>query len=171
MASISLRLWSDGDLPLLHLANTSEMTEHLNGPETEQQLTERHKRYLRLCSTGEARMFVILDEERPVGSIGYWRIDWRGQPAFETGWFVLPEAQGRGVASDALAAVIPDAREHRDERRMLTAFPGVDNPASNGVCRRNGFTLTGTFTEIFREKELTMNEWVLDLRTPARPAA
>ena len=54
---------------------------------------------------------------------------------------------------------------------MLTAFPGVDNLASNGVCRRNGFTLTGTFTEMFREKPLAINEWALDLTTPDRPSA
>jgi RimJ/RimL family protein N-acetyltransferase len=163
MASTSLRLSSDADLPLLRQANTPEMTAHLNGPETEQQLIARHERYLRHVASGESRLFVIVDGGHPVGSIGYWKTDWRDQPAFETGWFVLPEAQGRGIASAALAAVVPDAREHRDERRMLTAFPGVDNPASNGVCRRNGFTLVGTLTELFREKELTMNEWVLDL--------
>jgi RimJ/RimL family protein N-acetyltransferase len=163
MASTSLCLWSDADLPLLRQANTPEMTAHLNGPETEQQLIARHERYLRHVASGESRLFVIVDGGHPVGSIGYWKTDWRDQPAFETGWFVLPEAQGRGIASAALAAVVPDAREHRDERRMLTAFPGVDNPASNGVCRRNGFTLVGTLTELFREKELTMNEWVLDL--------
>lgn len=163
MASISLRLWSDVDLPLLRQANTPEMTEHLNGPETEQQLIARHERYLRHVASGESRLFVIADGEHPVGSIGYWKTAWHDQPALETGWFVLPEAQGKGVASAALAAMIPDAREHRDERRMLTAFPSVDNLASNGVCRRNGFTLVGTLTEVFREKELTMNEWALDL--------
>jgi RimJ/RimL family protein N-acetyltransferase len=170
MESISLRLWSDADLPLLRQANTAEMTAHLNGPETEQQLIARHERYLRHVASGESRLFVIVRGGHPVGSIGYWGTVWRDQPAFETGWFVLPEAQGRGIASAALAAVIPDAREHRDERRMLTAFPGVDNLASNGVCRRNGFTLTGTFTEMFREKPLTMNEWALDLTTPDGPA-
>lgn len=164
MASLTLRLWAETDLPLLQQANTPKMTAHLNGPETEQQVVARHERYLRHVASGESRLFVIVDGGHPVGSIGYWRTVWRDQPALETGWFVLPDAQGRGIASAALALIIPDAREHRDERRMLTAFPGVDNAASNGVCRRNGFTLHGTFTEVFREKELTMNEWALDLR-------
>lgn len=166
MASLTLRLWADTDLSLLRLANTPEMTAHLNGLESEQQLIERHERYLRHCASGQSRMFVILEGENPVGSIGYWRVDWHEQPAFETGWFVLPEAQGRGIASSALALVIDDARRHRGERRMLTACPGVDNPASNGVCRRNGFTLLGTFTEVFRGRELTMNEWAFDLAEP-----
>ncbi|MFJ2506041.1 GNAT family N-acetyltransferase [Microbacterium sp. NPDC087592] len=164
MDSLRLRLWSENDLELLHAANTPAMTAHLNGPETEEQVVERQTRYLRLVASGEARMFVIEDAEgASLGSIGYWRMDWRDEPALETGWFVRPEAQGRGVASKALALLIDDARAHRGGRRFLAAFPGVDNPASNSVCRRNGFALVGTFTEAFRGAELTVNEWMLDL--------
>lgn len=171
MDSLRLRLWSENDLELLHAANTPEMTAHLNGPETEEQIVERQARYLRLVESGEARMFVIEDAAgASLGSIGYWRVDWRDEPALETGWFVRPEAQGRGVASKALALLIDDARAHRGDRRFLTAFPGVDNPASNGVCRRNGFALVGTKTEEFRGADLTENEWVLDLSSPGTPA-
>ncbi|WP_029259576.1 MULTISPECIES: GNAT family N-acetyltransferase [unclassified Microbacterium] len=164
MENLRLRIWSENDLELLRAANTPEMTAHLNGPETEDEIVGRHARYLRLVASGEARMFVIEDGEgRSLGSIGHWHVVWREEPALETGWFVRPEAQGHGVASAALALLIDDAREHRHDRRFLTAFPGVENPASNGVCRRNGFTLAGSFTEEFRGAELTVNEWALDL--------
>jgi RimJ/RimL family protein N-acetyltransferase len=164
MDPLRLRLWSEDDLDLLHAANTPAMTDHLGGPETEDQITERHARYLRLVESGEARMFVIEDARgSALGSIGHWHVEWRKEPALESGWFVLPEAQGRGVASNALALVVDDARAHRAGRRFLTAFPEVGNAASNGVCRRNGFTLAGTVTERFRGAELTMNEWVLPL--------
>lgn len=164
MDALTLRRWSAGDLELLRRANTPEMTAYLNGVETERQLLDRNARYLRLWVVGEARMFVIEDgEQRPLGSIGFWRVEWRGEPAFETGWFVVPEAQGRGVASRALGLLIDDVREHRAGRRFLTAFPSVENAGSNGVCRRSGFEMVGTFTDTFRDAELTMNEWVLDL--------
>lgn len=163
MDTLSLRPWGPGDLPLLHRANAPAMTAHLNGSETEEQLVARHERYLRLNASGEARMFVVLAAEHPVGSIGYWRVRWRGHDALEAGWFVLPEAQGHRVAARALALLLDDARGHAGERRMLVAFPGVDNPASNAVCRRAGFELVGTTTETFREAELTVNEWVFDL--------
>lgn len=171
MDSLRLRLWSENDLELLHAANTPAMTAHLNGPETADQIVARHARYLRLVASGEARMFVIEDDAgASLGSIGYWRMDWRDEPALEAGWFVRPEAQGRGVASKALALLIDVARAHRGDRRFLTAFPGVDNPASNGVCRRNGFALVGTKTEEFRGADLSENEWVLDLSSPGTPA-
>ncbi|MDQ0725708.1 GNAT family N-acetyltransferase [Microbacterium sp. W4I20] len=163
MTTLSLRLWQDDDLPLLHRANTPAMTSHLNGPESPQQIDDRHTRYLRYLKTGEARMFVVLLGTDPVGSIGYWKVSWHGEPAWETGWFVLPEAQGQGIAAQGLALLIEDLRAHDDGRRFLVAFPGADNPASNAVCRRAGFRLVGSTTEVFREQQLAINEWVLDL--------
>jgi len=163
MEPITLRPWSTEDLPLLRRGNTPEMTRYLNGPETDEQVQERQERYLRLSTSGEAHTLVILEAGEPVGAIAYWPMQWHGEPAFETGWFVVPEAQGRGIASRALALVIEDARANRGERRMLTACPSVENLASNGVCRRSGFTLHGTFTETFRGAELTQNDWALDL--------
>lgn len=164
MAGLSLRLWVAEDLPLLRAANTPAMTAHLNGPESEPELLARHERYLRLLDAGEARMFVIEEEGgRALGSIGYWKVDWREAPAWESGWFVLPEAQGAGVAARAVRLLIDDLRERHDSRGPLLAFPSIDNPASNAVCRRSGFELRGTMTEMFRGAELTCNEWALDL--------
>jgi RimJ/RimL family protein N-acetyltransferase len=163
MADIALRLWSDQDLWLLHSANTVEMTAHLNGPETDAEVADRHSRYLRYAETGDARMFVILQGAQAVGSIGYWHLRWREQDVFETGWFVLPKAQGQGLARRALALLLDDVRGHRGDRRLLVAFPETDNPASNAVCRGAGFRLLGTATATFRGADLVMNEWVLEL--------
>ncbi|MDH5134520.1 MULTISPECIES: GNAT family N-acetyltransferase [unclassified Microbacterium] len=164
MDTLSLRPWSADDLPLLRAANTPEMTVHLNGPESTAEVQARHERYLRLVADGEALMFAIIDDEgQPLGSIGAWRITWQDEPAWETGWFVLPAAQGRRVAARALALLVDVLRGRVGDGRLLLAFPAVDNPASNAVCRRGGFTRRGTITEDFRGAELTVNEWVLDL--------
>jgi RimJ/RimL family protein N-acetyltransferase len=164
MDGLTLRPWSVDDLPLLRAANAPAMTSHLNGPESEEALVARHERYLHLVGSGEARMFVIADEDGgPLGSIGCWRIDWRNQPVWETGWFVLPRAQGRGVATRALTLLIADLCERRAGRRLLLAFPSADNAASNAVCRRADFVMMGTTTMSFRGAELTVNEWAFDL--------
>jgi len=168
MPSLALRLWRDDDLPLLSRANTPEMTAHLNGPESEELLLDRHARYLRLIATGEARMFVIESDGQSLGSIGHWKTRWRDEDALETGWFVLPEAQGQGVAGRALVLLIGDARAHADGLHHLVAFPQTTNPPSNALCRGAGFRLAGTITESFRGAELTINEWVLGLdETPS----
>jgi RimJ/RimL family protein N-acetyltransferase len=63
-------------------------------------------------------------------------------PVYESGWNVLPEFQGRGVAIAAVRAVIAAARED-GRNRWLHAFPSVANAGSNAVCRKAGFTLVG----------------------------
>ncbi|WP_091233912.1 GNAT family N-acetyltransferase [Microbacterium sp. 3J1] len=167
MEPLTLRPWAADDIGLLRAANTAQMTAQMNGPETEQEIEERSARYLRLSAAGEALMYVIEDEHgAPVGTIGCWHVRWRGEPAWETGWFALPEAQGRGVASRALELLVTELREHRAGRRSLVAFPAVGNVPSNGVCRHSGFEMVGTQIEAFRGADLEVNEWVLDLEAP-----
>ena len=93
---IRLDPWSEDDLALLRRVNAPEMTTHIGGPETEEQVLSRHRRYL---SGGTGQMFrvTLLPEEIPVGTIGYWERQWRDDVVYETGWSVLPEHQGRGI--------------------------------------------------------------------------
>jgi RimJ/RimL family protein N-acetyltransferase len=58
------------------------------------------------------------------------------------GYGVAPTRQGRGVATRAVADLAAWAR--MDERvRALTAETSVDNPASQTVLARNGFSAVG----------------------------
>src|SRR5690606_18085870 len=43
MEHLTLHPWSVDDLPLLQRANTPAMTTHLNGPETDEQVQQRHE--------------------------------------------------------------------------------------------------------------------------------
>src|SRR3954471_21451892 len=102
--SVRLEAWAEGDLPLLgRLLGDPAMTEHLGGPESEAKLADRHARYLRGGEPGSGSMFKLVDDEtgEALGSVGYWEKEWRGGTVYETGWAVLPEHQGRGLASDA----------------------------------------------------------------------
>ena len=159
---IELRRWSDDDLAVLRRANTPAMTTHLGGPESDAQVRERHARYLRLNDSGAACMMRIDVDGTPAGSIGYWETEHEGVPAFEAGWEVEPEWQGRGVAKEALRRltrlVAADGR-----RGLLVAYPGVDNAGSNALCRAAGFAHHGSGTIPWRGGELTFNTWVLDV--------
>ncbi|MFC9430390.1 GNAT family N-acetyltransferase [Streptomyces sp. NPDC056987] len=143
---VRIDAWSAGDLGLLRAANAAELMTHLGGPETEEQILKRHERYVALSAdrTDKGRMFrvVLLPEEIPVGTIGFWEQTWDGEQVYETGWTVLAAHQGRGIAAAAVAAVVERARAERTHR-SLHAFPSVDNPASNALCRRAGFSLLG----------------------------
>ena len=163
VADVRIQRWGPDDLWLLRRANTAQMTRFLVAAETEDQVESRHAKYLRNWETGEARMYRIVADGEDAGGIGWWSSQWLEEPVHETGWFVLPEHQGRGIASAAVALVVADARAH-GTYPLLAAFPSVDNVASNALCARTGFTLRGTDEAEFRGAMLRCNVWVLDLR-------
>jgi RimJ/RimL family protein N-acetyltransferase len=160
---VRLEPWSADDLDLLRRANTPEMTAHLGGPETEQKLLERHRRYLDIGDTGRVFRVVLASDAAVTGSVVFWEREWRGRPVWEMGWVVLPGFQGRGIATAAAVAAIDAARaEHR--HRYVHAFPAVDHPASNGVCRRAGFELLGGVDfEYPVGRPMRCHNWRLDL--------
>lgn len=167
---ITLRPWGEDDLPLLQrLMGDPAMTEHLGGPETPEKIQERHQRYCRIREGVDA-MYVILVGEppTPAGSIGYWEKEWQGETIWETGWSVLPEFQGQGVASRATLLVAERARV-AGRHRWLHAFPSVDNAASNTICRKAGFRKRG---EVAFEYPpgcfMRCNDWHLDLHPAAQ---
>ena len=75
-----------------------------------------------------------------VGSVGYWERESHEGQVWETGWMVLPEFQGRGIATEATAQVIDLCRAERTHR-YLYAYPSVENAPSNAICRKLGFEL------------------------------
>lgn len=154
--------YGEGDLWLLRRHNSPEMTEHLGGPETEEQLLARHRRYLGLTAGGMFRV-VTVDGDETAGMVGFWEHAWRGGTVWETGWGILPGFQGRGLAVRAARAVAGAARA-AGGHRYLHAFPKVEHVASNGVCRRAGFTLLGPAAFEYPEgNPITVNDWRTDL--------
>jgi len=167
VAGVRLELFGPDDLPLVErLMGDPVMTEHLGGPESAEKLVERHERYMRHSGKeGVGRMFKIVDEETAdaMGSVGYWERDWRGGKVWETGWSVLPEYQGRGIATQATAQVIDRVREE-GTHRFLHAFPIPENGPSNAICRKLGFALLGEVEFEFPPGHFApSNDWRLDL--------
>lgn len=144
-----LEPWRDTDefLDLLVRTNTPEMTAFLGGPQPHAKLVERNTRYAELAESDTGRMFRILapdpsGAEAAAGTVGYWEREWRGGTVYEAGWGVLPDFQGRGLAAKAVTALLDAARAER-RHRFVHAYPKVEHAASNGVCRKTGFSLLG----------------------------
>lgn len=163
--SVRIEPWSDTDLALLYRLNAPEMLEHLGGPESDEQILARHKRYLEIGMKGTGRMFsiVLLPELEAVGNIGYWERVWQEETIYEIGWGVLPPFQGRGIAAAATAAALASASAEQ-KHRYIHAFPSVDNPASNAICRKLNFSLISECAfEYPPENAIRCNDWRIDL--------
>jgi RimJ/RimL family protein N-acetyltransferase len=168
-AAVRLRPYGPNDLWIQQrFLKDPASTEHLGGPETDAQITRRHERYLTMTDPARGAMFVIetAPGRRPVGSVGYWeQTEPDGTIAWETGWFVLPELRGRGIATAGTRLAIDAA--WAAVRRPIHAYPNVDNGPSNAICRKLGMRLV-------RESEyeypkghwMTCNDWVVDPPPP-----
>jgi RimJ/RimL family protein N-acetyltransferase len=162
---VRIEPWRDADLDLLRRINAPEMMQHLGGPETEEQIRARHKRYVEIGRTGTGRIFrvVLLPQREAVGNIGYWERVWQDREVYETGWNVLPAFQARGIAAAAAAVARARARAER-KHRYMHAFPSVANPASNAVCRKVGFVFMAECNfEYPPGNIMRCNDWRLDL--------
>ena len=140
------------------------MTRYLGGPESPEAIEPRYRRYP-TADPATNGLFAIVagPEAAPVGWTGFWESEWDGELVWECGWSILPEAQGRGVATAAAALMIFEARGRRHHRR-LCAFPSVDNIASDALCRALGFTCLGEVeVEYPKGSLMRSNDWHLDL--------
>lgn len=167
--TVRLEPWGKDDLPLLEkTVGDPEMMVYLGGPESAEKMAERQVKFEELADSGAGRMFKIVDEAtgEAVGSVGYWDKDWRDKQVYETGWFVLPAFQGRGIAVEATAQAIVLAKSE-GKHRYLHAFPAVENGASNAICRKLGFTLIEEHEFEYPSGSgnlMQCNDWRLDLR-------
>jgi RimJ/RimL family protein N-acetyltransferase len=166
MTAVVLHPWSEDDLPLImKLMSDPDVMAHLGGPETVEQIERRNKRYAHLTENGVDQMFkvVLAATGEPVGKIGYWKKNWRDRLVYEMGWMVLPEYQGRGIATGAGRAVIDLVRQAK-RFPFVHAFPSVSNPPSNAICRKLGFTLLEECGfEYPPGHTMMVNDWQLDL--------
>ena len=86
------------------------------------------------------------------GTVSLWDHEWDGETIDEIGWMVLPEHQGRGLASTGVAEALRRADEAA-RWRVLHAFPATTNAPSNALCRKHGFALRGPIDYTYRGAE------------------
>ncbi|MDI5937799.1 MULTISPECIES: GNAT family N-acetyltransferase [Micromonospora] len=143
------------------------MMADLGGPVPEESVAGQLRHDLDLVARGAGLIKMIVpdpaDPAVVAGTVTLHRHEIDGAPAAEIGWMVLPEHQGRGVAGRAVRMLLDEARRVGGWS-PVHAFPGVDNAASNGLCRSLGFALLGGRETPFRGRIFRTRHWVLDLR-------
>ena len=142
-----------------------ELMRHIGGPRPEADVRAAHKRRIQLMERGDAYMYKIVaeDSSEVLGTVGIWKIDWEEPQAYEMGWFVLQEHQGKGIATEAARLIISQARSN-PEVRYIHAYPAVTNAASNAIAGKIGMENQGEFDNEGFADVMRCNNWRIDLR-------
>ncbi|WP_042365391.1 GNAT family N-acetyltransferase [Streptacidiphilus neutrinimicus] len=138
------------------------MMAELGGPLPAETIPDKVARDVETVAANEGWIkMIVTNEDEVAGSVVLWSHEEDGRLISEMGWMVLPEHQGRGVATWAAGALLALAR--KDGRwGPVHAFPGVENGASNGVCRSLGFRLLEECDVVFAGRTLRTNHWVAE---------
>ena len=158
--------YGEADLWLTRAMETdAEVMKELGGPNSDEVIEAAHAK--RLIVAADDWWLTIVPEpgHAPVGTIGIWPHDWEGEEVYEVGWMLLPEFQGRGLATEALALLLERVRAAPDFD-SLHAFPGKAIAASNALCRKFGFELVGEYEADYAGAMLHTNHWRLDGLVP-----
>ena len=167
---VELRPYGEEDLALTEaLECDPKVMRELGGPVAREDIPRVHRMRVETAAN-DGWYFAIVPEPggRAAGQIGIFGREQDGGTIDELGWMVLPEFQGRGIATNALGLLLERARAARRFDR-LHAFPGVTNGPSNALCRRFGFELIEQSDVKFRDRPLRVNHWVVDLGRGERP--
>jgi len=161
-----------GDVPAyIAMRCDPAMMNHLGGPQDREGIEAKVQRDVADVATGRAEICMIIADEAddsPVaGTVSLWTHDVGGERVSEIGWMVLPPFQGKGLAKQAVQALLRRADAQRRWGR-IHAFPAIDNSPSNGICRSLRFTFAGVKEIEFAGRPLLTNDWYIDPDTYGR---
>jgi RimJ/RimL family protein N-acetyltransferase len=132
------------------------------GGVVEQDMTAKLERDVASVEADRHWVFVIvIGDGAAAGTVSLWDHEWQGETIDEMGWMVLPEHQGRGLASAGVAEALRRADEAA-RWQLLHAFPATTNAPSNALCRKHGFALRGPLDFTYRARSLRVNHWLRD---------
>jgi RimJ/RimL family protein N-acetyltransferase len=119
------------------------------------QTQEFMARTIESCEAGEADDFAVIYEGRVVGKAGVWQAD-------EIGFIVARDLWGKGIAGEAVAAVI--ARAFAQGRARLRADVDPHNARSLKLLKKLGFRETGTAQRTYQIGDTWTDSVYLELR-------
>lgn len=141
------------------------MMQELGGPLTRAGLSDKLRQIVADVAADRTWYFTVRPdaEATTAGTVCVWLSELRGEPVNEIGWMILPEFQGRGLATQAVSGVLDRARS-TGRWDLVHAFPGITNGPSNAICRKTGFTRLEECDVEFAGRLLRCHHWRIDLR-------
>jgi RimJ/RimL family protein N-acetyltransferase len=144
------------------------MMAELGGPLPREGMAAKVARDVQQAAADTAWIKMIIpDGSAPgmvAGSVTLWSHEDSGTAMSEIGWMVLPEFQGRGIATAAVRMLLALAGE-QDRWGLVHAFPAITNAPSNAVCRSSGFRFAGEQETAFAGRIFRTNHWIINPAT------
>jgi RimJ/RimL family protein N-acetyltransferase len=139
-----VREWTSADLPsLVHHANDREIWIHLRDRFPHPYLEEHGRAFLDLIARqSPARVWAIEVDGAAAGAIGLELFGDVERVSAEIGYWLGRACWGRGIMTEAVAAVTAEAFRQYDLTRIF-ALPFADNRASIRVLQKAGYWLEG----------------------------
>jgi RimJ/RimL family protein N-acetyltransferase len=167
---LKLRDITMGDLPMYQRSLTEPvMLAELGGTPPKQDLLEKLGGIVDDVRAGRVWFSVIVPDVDPAvaaGSVCIWDHEWNGETISEMGWMVLPEYQGRGLATEAVRTMLRQAQAE-NRWQLIHAFPAVTNAPSNAICRKTRFEKLEEVDVEGWGGTLRCNHWRIGLRSAA----
>lgn len=114
------------------------------------------ERCLKRWGTGEEYAFTVVDKLKPDHQLGRISIRPEEEPAvWSVGFWVHPEAQGKGVMTESLAPVLTFGFERLGAQKIIASY-ATWNKGSEKVLTRNGLR----FSRYLEQGLLKKGEWV-----------
>lgn len=163
---VVLRQWRDADLPRGYEATQDPSIvrfTHVPESQTLAQLRVFVHGLPRGAADGEQLTFVIADSQTDdlLGTIAVLRPSWEDARA-ELGYWLAPWGRGRGAATTATRLLSRWALETLPLVRLELRID-ADNPGSQAVAERAGFTREGTLrsVEVRKDRRVDVTVWSL----------
>jgi RimJ/RimL family protein N-acetyltransferase len=161
---MELLTYSERDRQLtLALESDPDVVGQLGGVVDADNAARVHERRLAGVADGNLIFTIVPDgASDPAGIIAIWRTEWESRPAHELGAMLLPRYQGRGLAGDAFALLLPYALDAGVGE--LHSFPAVTNGPSNAILRKLGFRRLEECDLDYEGRPIRCVHWLRDLR-------
>ncbi|WP_446029757.1 GNAT family N-acetyltransferase [Lelliottia amnigena] len=105
------------------------------------------------------------DDDTPLGDIGL-QVNTQFREEADIGYTVIPQAQGRGIASEALRAVC-DYAFNLVGVKAVNAYVLADNVGSVRVLEKTGFVRTQVLEKAYEIDGVKFDDWVYRLEMSA----
>ena len=178
-----LRPVRESDAPRIHEGTAEPATEHWLGhkpaPYTLDDAQHYVERRRELAATGQCVTWAIADpdDDRILGTVLWF--NWTPEVECELGWWIHPDARGRGLATKSARLVVGHVFETLGVKRV-TAYAAVDNTASRHVAEAVGFRQYGVERSGAQIRDawvdmalydVTASEWAAGARSTANATA